>query len=97
MTTIETRASWRVAWAVLALLSVIHGTPLVLVVAMKAIAADLSVPRQVPALAHALQSFGAGLGGILLGWAADRFGVRAMTIFGAICIALGLGISPYSL
>jgi MFS family permease len=93
MTTIETRASWRVAWAVLALLSVIHGTPLVLVVAMKAIASDLDVPRQVPALAHALQSFGAGIGGILLGRAADRFGVRAMTIFGAACIALGLAIA----
>jgi MFS family permease len=90
---IETRASWHVAWAVLALLSVIHGTPLVLVVALKPIAADLDVPRQVPALAHALQSFGAGIGGILLGWAADRFGIRAMVTFGALCIGAGLAVS----
>jgi MFS family permease len=93
MHSIESPASWRVAWAVLAILSVIHGTPLVIVVALKPIAADLDVPRQVPALAHALQSFGAGLGGILLGWLADRVGIRAMAIFGATCIGLGLAVS----
>lgn len=90
MRSIESPASWRVAWAVLAILSVIHGTPLVLVVALKSIAADLSVPRSVPALAAALQSFGAGLGGIMLGWIADRVGARAMAVFGALAVAAGL-------
>ncbi|MCX7379629.1 MAG: MFS transporter [Alphaproteobacteria bacterium] len=90
MRSIETPASWRVAWAVLAILSVIHGTPLVLVVALKSIAADLEVPRSVPALAAALQSFGAGLGGIMLGWIADRVGARAMAVFGALAVAAGL-------
>ncbi len=90
MRSIESPASWRVAWAVLAILSVIHGTPLVLVVALKSIAADLEVPRSVPALAAALQSFGAGLGGIMLGWIADRVGARAMAVFGALAVAAGL-------
>ena len=90
MRSIESPASWRIAWAVLAILSVIHGTPLVLVVALKSIAADLSVPRSVPALAAALQSFGAGLGGIMLGWIADRVGARAMAVFGALAVAAGL-------
>lgn len=93
MQTIESRTSWQVAWAALAILSVIHGTPLVLVVALKPIAADLGVQRQVPALAAALQSFGAGLGGILLGWLTDRIGIRAMVVLGAIFIGLGLAVS----
>lgn len=93
MHSIESRASWRVAWAVLAILSIIHGTPLVLVVALKSISADLSVPRSVPALAAALQSFGAGIGGILLGWIADRVGARAMAVFGACAVAAGLVVA----
>jgi MFS family permease len=87
---IESRESWRAAFGVLAILSVIHGTPLVLVVALKSIAADLEVPRSVPALAAALQSFGAGIGGIMLGWIADRVGARAMAVFGALAVSAGL-------
>lgn len=55
---IESRASWHIAWAVLAILAVIHGTPLVLVVALKPIAADLGTQGSVPALAAALRSQG---------------------------------------
>ena len=90
MQSIESRESWRAAFGVLAILSVIHGTPLVLVVSLKAIAADLEVPRGVPALAAALQSFGAGIGGIMLGWIADRMGARAMAIFGGLAVSAGL-------
>ncbi|HEY0421308.1 MAG TPA: MFS transporter [Acetobacteraceae bacterium] len=90
---IETRASWVVAFATLAVLSVTYGAPLVLVVALKPIAADLDAPRSVPALAAALASFGTGLGGIPMGWLAERIGVRRMTMFGALCAAAGLAIS----
>jgi len=90
MQSIETRTSWTTACAVLAILSVIYGSPLILVVALKPIAADLDVPRSVPALAAALLSFGAGLGGILLAWLADRVGVRAIVMFGALAVAAGL-------
>ena len=88
--TIESRESWRAAWAVLAILAVIHGTPLVLVVSLKSIAADLDVPRGTPALAAALQSFGAGIGGIMLGWLSDRLGMRVMAVFGSLAISAGL-------
>ena len=90
MQSIESRESWRAAFGVLAILSVVHGTPLILVVSMKAIAADLDVPRGVPALAAALQSFGAGIGGIMLGWIADRLGARAMAVFGGLAVSAGL-------
>jgi MFS family permease len=90
---VETRASWLVAFAILALFSVTYGAPLVLVVALKPIAADLDAPRSVPALAAALASFGTGIGGIPMGWLAERVGVRRTTIFGAMMAALGLFIS----
>ncbi|MBN8890009.1 MAG: MFS transporter [Rhodospirillales bacterium] len=90
---VETRASWVVAFATLAIMSVTYGAPLVLVVALKPIAADLGAPRSVPALAAALASFGTGLGGIPMGWLAERLGVRRMTVFGAGMAALGLAIS----
>ena len=59
---IETRTSWVLAGVAVAILSVTYGSPLVVVVAMKAIAADLGAPREVPALAAAMSWFGAGLG-----------------------------------
>ena len=90
---VETRASWFVAFAILALFSVTYGAPLLLVVALKPIAADLDAPRSVPALAAALASFGTGVGGIPMGWLAERVGVRRITIFGAMMAALGLAIS----
>jgi MFS family permease len=92
---VETRASWLVAFAILALFSVTYGAPLVLVVALKPIAADLDAPRSVPALAAALASFGTGIGGIPMGWLAERIGVRRITIFGAMMAALGLAISTF--
>jgi MFS family permease len=39
--------------------------------------------------------FGAGLGGIGMGWLADRYGVRWTVMFGAAMIAVGLAISVY--
>ena len=90
---IETPASWVVAFACLAILSVTYGAPLVIVVALKPIAADLDVPRSVPALASALASFGTGLGGMPLGWLAERLGVRRTTIFGGLMAAAGLMVA----
>jgi MFS family permease len=92
---IETRASWVAAFATLGVLSVTYGAPLVLVVALKPIAAELDAPRSVPALAAALASFGTGLGGILMGWIAERIGVRAVTAFGAVCVAAGLVVASH--
>ena len=48
---IETRASWVVAIAALAILSIAYGGPLLSAIAMKPIAADLGTPRSAPDLA----------------------------------------------
>jgi MFS family permease len=90
---IETRASWAVAWLTIALLSISYGAPLLVVVGLKPITADLASERSVIALAAALVWIGTGFGGIPMGWLADRLGIRAMVIFGAAMIALGLAVS----
>src|SRR3954453_3155509 len=91
--TIETRASWVVALTALGIYSVSFGAPLITVVALKPIAAELGSARSVPALAFSLAWFGAAVGGIGMGWLAERIGMRWGVVGGALSIALGLGVS----
>jgi MFS family permease len=90
---IETRTSWVIAIAVLVLLSFAYGAPLIVVVALKPIAATLDVPRAIPSLAAALVWFGTGSGGIAMGLFADRIGVRWIVLGGALMIGAGLLLS----
>jgi MFS family permease len=90
---IENRSSWVAAGLTLAILSISYGAPLVVVVGLKPIAAALGTNRSVIALAAALVWVGTGTGGILMGWIADRIGVRRVVIFGAAMSALGLAVS----
>jgi MFS family permease len=69
------------------------GAPVITVVALKPIAAELGDARSVPALACALAWFGAAVGGIPMGWMAERFGIRRVVMFGAAMVASGLAIS----
>ncbi len=62
-------------------------------IGLKPIAAALGSDRSVVALAAALVWVGTGTGGILMGWVADRVGVRRTVIFGALMTALGLAVS----
>lgn len=90
---IETRASWTVAFAVLGILSVTYGAPLIVVVALKPITDTLDVPRAIPSLAAALVWFGTGSGGIAMGLCADRIGVHRVVVVGALMMGLGLALS----
>ncbi|MBV9863078.1 MAG: MFS transporter [Alphaproteobacteria bacterium] len=90
---IEARASWVAATVTLAVLSISYGSPLLIVVGLKPITADLATQRSVVALAASLTWLGTGAGGMLMGWVADRIGVRWTVIFGAVNIALGLAVS----
>src|SRR3954449_13129688 len=91
--TIETRTSWVTASLSLVILGVSFGAMWIAVVALKPIAAEVGGVRSVPSLATALAWFGAGLGGIGMGWFADRYGVRWTVIIGSVSIAIGLAIS----
>jgi MFS family permease len=90
---IEGRSSWVAASITLAILSVSYGAPLVVVVGLKPIAVSLDTDRSLVALAGSLVWLGTGLGGIPMGWAADRVGMRPIAIFGALMTALGLAVS----
>ena len=90
---IETRTSWITACVALAILSVSYGAPLVAVVALKPIAAELGVARSAPTLAGSFAYLGAGFGGILMGWTAERIGPRPVVMFGSCMIGLGLFVS----
>jgi MFS family permease len=90
---IESRASWVAAGLTLALLSISYGSPLLAVVGLKPITEDLGTVRQVVALAGALTWLGTGAGGIVMGQVAERIGMRATVIIGAVSIAIGLAMS----
>ncbi len=92
---IEGRASWMAALAALAIFAVTNGAPLIMVVGLKAVAEDLGVPRSEPALASSLAFLGTGLGGIPMGWLAERIGMRRVGALGACCVALGMVVSTY--
>ena len=90
---IESRASWIAAGVTLAILSVAYGSSLLIVVGLRAMELDLGVSRSVLALAGALTWIGTGLGGIVMGWLADRIGVRNSVLMGTVMVASGLALS----
>jgi MFS family permease len=90
---IEGRESWKAAWTTLAILSISFGSPLLIVVGMKPMQEALGTERSVLALAGALVWIGTGAGGVLMGWLADRIGVRATVAISASMMAAGLALS----
>jgi MFS family permease len=91
--TIETRGSWIVCLTALGIAAVSFAAPAITVVGLKSIAADLGGERSVPALAYSLAWLGASFGGIPMGRAAERFGIRFTVIFSSAMIAVGLVIA----
>src|SRR6266478_5457444 len=90
---IETKSSWIVAVVVLVILALSFGAPWIAIVALKTIAAETGGQRSVPALASSLAWIGFGAGGIVMGYVAERIGVRWTVIFGAAMICAGLVLS----
>jgi MFS family permease len=90
---IESRGSWIAAGVTLAILSVAYGSTLLIVVGLRAMELDLGMPRSTLALAGALTWVGTGLGGMVMGWLADRISVRNSVLMGAVMVALGLALS----
>lgn len=90
---IDGPAAWRTAWIVLGILSISFGSPLLIVVGMKPIQLALGTDRSTVALAGSLAWFGTAAGGILMGWLADKVGVRTTLAFGVVMVACGLAVS----
>jgi len=90
---LDSRSAWVVASAALAILTISYGAPLLSVVALKPIAAELNTARSVPSAASSLTIIGAAFGGILAGWLSGWVGVRWIVLFGAVMLAAGLVLS----
>jgi len=90
---IESRRSWHAAFLTLAILSVSFGAPLVVVVGLRDIQTAMHTDRSVLSLASALVWIGTGLGGIAMGWLADRIGIRRTVAMGTLMMAAGLALS----
>ena len=90
---VETRSSWIVASMVLLILALSFGAPWITIVALKLIAEDMGGLRSIVASASSLAWFGYGAGGIVMGYVAERVGVRWTVIFGAVMICIGLALS----
>src|SRR5262249_24691931 len=90
---VETRSSWIIATVLLVILALSFGAQWITIVALKLIAAESDGLREVPALATSLAWLGFGSGGIAMGYVAERVGVRATVIVGAVMICIGLALS----
>lgn len=90
---IESARSWHAALLTLVILSVSFGSPLIAVVGMRDIQAALHTDRSVVSLATALVWIGNGVGGVPMGWLADRIGIRRTVALGVLMMAAGLAIS----
>jgi MFS family permease len=86
---VETPISWMVAVVSTVIITITFGAPYVAVMALKPIAAELGVPRSVPALTNSLAYLGTGAGGIFMGWWADRVGVKWTVPIGAVMVGGG--------
>src|SRR5262245_10819937 len=87
---IDSREAWLVTVASLAIASVCLAAPLVVTVALKPIAADLGGYRSIPSAALSLSMVGTGVGGLAMGWLADRIGTRITVMMGAVMMCAGL-------
>lgn len=99
--TIETRYSWVIAGATLAMLALAAGGPMTVVIGLVPISETLGSGRSLPSLATSLAYLGTGVGGVLCGILAGRFGQRVVAMLGGFAILAGLAIAalaePWSL
>jgi MFS family permease len=90
---VETRQSWAIAIAAVTMLSLAAGAPLTVVVGLVPISETLGTGRSLPSLATSLAYLGTGVGGVMCGLLAARFGQRAVAMLGGGAILAGLALA----
>ena len=85
----ESPAAWLRLAASLALMTISGVGMYAAAVALPAIQAEFGVSRSDASLPYTVTMIGFGLGGILMGHLADRFGVMVPVLVGAVCLGLG--------
>ena len=90
---VDSREAWLIAIATLVVPSISFGAPYLVIVALKPIAADLGGYRSIPSAAASLAMLGTGVGGLAMGWVAERIGTRLTVMLGAMMLCAGLALS----
>jgi MFS family permease len=90
---VDSREAWLIAMATLVVPAISFGAPFVVIVALKPVAADLGGYRSIPSAAASLAMLGTGVGGLAMGWVAERIGTRLTVMFGALMMCAGLVLS----
>ena len=90
---LDGRTAWIAAWAATIAMTVAYGAPLIAIVAMKPVAAELATNRSGAAAAGSFTYIGGAFGGIVAGWLAQRIGIKRIVLFGATMVAAGLALA----
>src|SRR5256714_2648013 len=90
---VDSGEAWQIAIAALVVPSISFGAPYIVIVALKPIATDLGGYRSIPAAAASLAMLGTGVGGLAMGWLAERIGTRLTVMIGAVTMCAGLILS----
>lgn len=85
----ESRYAWLRLWASLGLMTIGGVGMYAMAVALPLVQAEFGVSRSEASLPYTLTMVGFGLGGIMMGRLADRFGVMVPSIIGTLCLAGG--------
>ena len=88
-------AAWRLA-ATLALMTVGSAGMYVVAVVLPSVQAEFGVARSDASLPYTALLIGFGIGGVIMGRLADRFGVMVPVLVGAAGLALGFAAAAYS-
>src|SRR5258708_31899293 len=86
--------AWRLAFVSMFCIGLGGGAIYLPVVGLKEIAADFGDRRAVPSFAYMLGFFAMGVGGVLMGWLADRTSPRVPLLISGISIFPGGFLAP---
>ncbi|WP_428686157.1 MFS transporter [Reyranella sp.] len=86
---VDSAYAWRLAWVSMACVALGGGGIYLPMVGLKEMAADFGDQRAVPSFAYMVGFFGMGVGGVFMGWLADRTSPRVPLLIAGVCIALG--------
>ena len=86
---VDSPYAWRLAIVSAFAIALGGGSIYMTVVGLKEIAADFGDQRAVPSLAYMLGFAGMGVGGVFMGWLADRTSPRVPLFVAGVCIAVG--------
>ncbi len=86
---VDSPYAWRLAFVSTFCIALGGGALYLPVVALKEIAAEFGDRRAVPSMAYMLGFFAMGLGGVFMGWLADRTSPRIPLLIAGVSILIG--------